>query len=119
MEWISVLSHRFWNGWGKVKIYDWEIQNPLLQLRETPVLQEPSNPTSALIVIQEFDEEYLRYVGQFRSQLMIEWKMYREALAWICLECELYPANLRREVVNIKRRIMVNLAGISISNYDA
>lgn len=42
----------------------------------------------------EYDEEYLHYVGQFRVQLLIEWKMYREALAWTCLECELYPDNL-------------------------
>lgn len=45
-------------------------------------------------LFEDYDEEYLHYVGQFRVQLLIEWKMYREALAWVCLECELYPDNL-------------------------
>jgi len=45
------------------------------------------------ILLQDFDEEYLRYIGNFRVQLLIEWKMFREALAWVCLENELYPDN--------------------------
>jgi transitional endoplasmic reticulum ATPase len=55
----------------------------------------------------EFDEEYLHYVGQFRVQLLIQWKMYREALAWTCLECELYPDNLEAFVLkeSIKDKI--------------
>ena len=49
---------------------------------------------TAFSLWRDYDEEYLHYVGQFRVQLLIEWKMYREALAWTCLECELYPDNL-------------------------
>ena len=42
----------------------------------------------------EDDENYLHYVGYFRTQLLIEWGYYREALAWACLEYELYPDNI-------------------------
>lgn len=45
------------------------------------------------------DTEYLRFVGQFRIQLLIDWFMYREALAWVCLECELYPENLEAQIL--------------------
>ena len=45
------------------------------------------------------DTEYLRFVGQFRIQLLIDWFMYREALAWGCLECELYPENLEAQIL--------------------
>jgi transitional endoplasmic reticulum ATPase len=55
----------------------------------------------------QMDESYLRYVGIFRIQLLLEWGYYREALAWACLECDLYPDNneafVQRE--NIKRKI--------------
>ncbi|MCX5704301.1 MAG: hypothetical protein NT066_07440, partial [Candidatus Omnitrophica bacterium] len=53
------------------------------------------------------DTEYLRYVGQFRIQMLIDWKMYREALAWVCLECELYPQNLEAQILkeSLKARI--------------
>ena len=47
----------------------------------------------------DYDEEYLRFVSNFRVQLLIEWKMYREALAWVCLENELYPDNLNAFVL--------------------
>lgn len=42
-------------------------------------------------LFDELDEEYLRYVGNFRIQTLMEWGMYREALAWVCLDLELYP----------------------------
>ena len=54
-------------------------------------------------VFAEIDESYLRYVGYFRIQLLMEWGYYREALAWACLECELYPDN--NEVLFIKENI--------------
>lgn len=56
----------------------------------------------------EFDEEYLRYVGDFRIQTLMDWGMYREALAWVCLDIELYPDQnynyIRRE--RLKERIL-------------
>lgn len=56
----------------------------------------------------ENDEEYLRYVGNFRIQLLIDWGMYREALAWVCLDLELYPDQnfnyIRRE--RLKEKIL-------------
>lgn len=62
---------------------------------------------SAYRLWQDYDEEYLRYIGQFRVQLLIEWKMYREALAWVCLECELYPDNMDAFILkeSLKERI--------------
>lgn len=62
---------------------------------------------SAYRLWQDYDEEYLRYIGQFRVQLLIDWKMYREALAWVCLECELYPDNMDAFILkeSLKERI--------------
>lgn len=57
--------------------------------------------------ITDTDESYLRFVGVFRVQLLMEWGYYREALAWACLECELYPDNMRAFVFkeSIKQKI--------------
>lgn len=49
--------------------------------------------------LADIDRDYLRYVGHFRVQMLIEWGMYREALAWVCLESELYPDNLENLVL--------------------
>jgi len=54
-------------------------------------------------VFAETDESYLRYVGNFRIQLLMEWGFYREALAWACLEQEFYPDN--KEVLILKEKI--------------
>lgn len=45
------------------------------------------------------DTDYLRFVGQFRIDILIDWLMYREALAWVCLECELYPDNTQAQIL--------------------
>lgn len=50
----------------------------------------------------QMDESYLRYVGYFRIQLLLEWGQYREALAWACLECELYPENIEAFILKDK-----------------
>jgi transitional endoplasmic reticulum ATPase len=54
-------------------------------------------------LFSDIDESYLRYVGYFRVQLLLEYGQYREALAWACLECELYPDNT--EAIILKERI--------------
>ena len=61
-------------------------------------------------LFHEVDESYLRFVGAFRVQLLMDWGYYREALAWACLECEIYPENLRALIFkeSIKKKI-VNL----------
>lgn len=58
-------------------------------------------------LFSELDEGYLRYAGAFRVQLLMEWGYYREALAWACLESELYPENIRSVIFkeNLKKRI--------------
>jgi len=58
-------------------------------------------------LFEELDESYLRYVGEFRIQLMMDWGYYREALAWACLECELYPDNTSAFIFkeNLKQKI--------------
>lgn len=58
-------------------------------------------------VFSETDESYLKYVGNFRVQLLIEWGYYREALAWACLEQELYPDKKEIQILkeNIKSKI--------------
>lgn len=54
------------------------------------------------------DEGYLHQVSHFRTQLLIHWGMYREALAWFCLEIELYPDNIDAIILKeqLKRRIV-------------
>ena len=54
------------------------------------------------------DTDYLRFVGHFRVELLIDWFMYREALAWVCLECELYPENKEAQILkeSLKRHIL-------------
>ena len=47
----------------------------------------------------EHDTDYLRFVGQVRIDLLIDWLMYREAFAWVCLECELYPENTQAQIL--------------------
>jgi transitional endoplasmic reticulum ATPase len=37
--------------------------------------------------------EYRRKLWMVRIQLLREWKMFSEALAWICLECDVNPSN--------------------------
>lgn len=63
-------------------------------------------------ILAETDESYLRYVHNFRIQLLLEWGYYREALAWACLEYELYPDNKENMILkeNIKSKIK-NLSG--------
>jgi len=56
----------------------------------------------------EHDTDYLRFVGRFRIELLIDWFMYREALAWVCLECELYPEDKQAQILkeSLKRHIL-------------
>lgn len=37
------------------------------------------------------EQEYIRFINSYRIRLLLEWNMYRDALSYICLECELYP----------------------------
>lgn len=39
------------------------------------------------------EKEYIRNLWLIRIQLLMEWEMYSEALAWTCLECEINPMN--------------------------
>jgi transitional endoplasmic reticulum ATPase len=39
------------------------------------------------------EREYRRKLWMVRIQLLREWKMFSEALAWICLECDVNPSN--------------------------
>ena len=62
------------------------------------------------------DESYLRFAGHFRIQLLLEWGRYREALAWACLECELYPGN--PEATLQKERIKRYLRNLPTGHAD-
>jgi SpoVK/Ycf46/Vps4 family AAA+-type ATPase len=61
-------------------------------------------------LFNQIDESYLRYVGYFRIQLLLEWGHYREALAWACLESELYPEN--GEAIILKENIKQNIKNL-------
>lgn len=55
----------------------------------------------------EQDEECQRYITYFRIKLLLEWGYYREALAWACLESELYPEDGEAQILKneIKSKI--------------
>lgn len=38
-------------------------------------------------------KDFIRYLNNYRVMLLRDWGMYRDALAYTCLECELYPDN--------------------------
>lgn len=61
-------------------------------------------------LFSEIDESYLRYVGNFRIQLLLEWGYYREAMAWACLEQEFYPEN--KEILILKENIRSKIRNI-------
>lgn len=42
-------------------------------------------------IYAEYYKDFVRYINMYRIRLLIDWKMYRDALAYICLENELYP----------------------------
>jgi transitional endoplasmic reticulum ATPase len=67
-------------------------------------------------LFKDHDEEYLRFIGQYRIQYLMEIGYYREALAWACLECELYPDNheafaikdsIKKQIINLPDKVPV------------
>lgn len=42
-------------------------------------------------VFTSAEQDYIRFINSYRIHLLLKWNMYRDALAYICLECELYP----------------------------
>lgn len=63
--------------------------------------------THSVGLFVEQDEECQRYITYFRIKLLLEWGYYREALAWACLECELYSEDSEAQILkdDIKSRI--------------
>jgi len=64
-------------------------------------------------LFSEYDQEYLRFVGYYRIKLLQKWGYLREALAWACLDCELYPGNpnmialrenIKSSIVNLPKK---------------
>jgi transitional endoplasmic reticulum ATPase len=57
---------------------------------------------------------------QFKVQLLIEWKRYAEALAWLCLETELNPINIEalamKEQLKKKLHFIKEVNHVSIQN---
>jgi transitional endoplasmic reticulum ATPase len=41
----------------------------------------------------EYYREYIRFINMYRIKLLVDWGMYRDGLAYVCLENELYPDN--------------------------
>lgn len=67
-------------------------------------------------LLAETDEGYLRYAGQFRTQLLIDWQMYREALAWVCLESELYPKDM--DAIVLKEQLKKKIVNAPLKEED-
>jgi len=41
----------------------------------------------------DYYKDFVHYLNIYKIKLLEEWGMYRDALAYTCLECELYPDN--------------------------
>jgi len=44
-------------------------------------------------IYADYYKDFVRYVNMYRIRLLVDWGMYRDALAFTCLESELYPDN--------------------------
>jgi len=44
-------------------------------------------------IYADYYKDFVRYINMYRIKLLIDWRMYRDALAYTCLENELYPEN--------------------------
>ncbi len=43
----------------------------------------------------EDGQEYVQFINAYRIRLLVQWNMFRDALAYISLECELFPKDLK------------------------
>ncbi len=55
------------------------------------------------------EREYRRKLWMMRIQLLREWGMFAEALAWICLECDLNPENAAAAALREQMKRQLNL----------
>lgn len=57
-----------------------------------------------------FYKEFRSLSLQFRVSLLLEWKRYAEALAWLCLETEVNPTNLEARAMKeqLKKQLRFN-----------
>jgi transitional endoplasmic reticulum ATPase len=44
-------------------------------------------------IYADYYRDFVRYANMYRIRLLVDWGMYRDALAFTCLENELYPEN--------------------------
>ena len=44
-------------------------------------------------IYADYYKDFVRYANMYRIRLLVDWGMYRDALAFTCLENELYPEN--------------------------
>lgn len=57
-----------------------------------------------------FFQEFRELSLLFRIDLLIEWKRYAEALAWLCLETELNPSNIEAKALKEQLKKQLNFA---------
>jgi transitional endoplasmic reticulum ATPase len=56
------------------------------------------------------ERDYRRKLWMIRIQLLREWHLYSEALAWICLECDINPDNAAAFALKEQWKEQLNLA---------
>jgi len=61
-------------------------------------------------------EDYLRFIGQFRIQYLLKLGYYREAFAWACLECELYPES--QDVFAVRDSIRKRIRHVNVTRAE-
>ncbi|MBN1184210.1 MAG: ATP-binding protein [Bacteroidales bacterium] len=59
-------------------------------------------------IYADYYKEYVRFINMYRIRLFVDWGMYRDALAYVCLESDLYPEDPNSGAYNefLKTRII-------------
>jgi SpoVK/Ycf46/Vps4 family AAA+-type ATPase len=73
-----------------------KLQGLIYQRQKTPALKMLNRMIDfggGLFAEDPKEREYRRKLWMIRIQLLREWNLYAEALAWICLECDINPGN--------------------------
>jgi SpoVK/Ycf46/Vps4 family AAA+-type ATPase len=63
--------------------------------------------------------EYRRKLWMVRIQLLREWEMFSEALAWICLECDVNPSNVAARALKDQWKEQLNLKESGLRKHKA
>lgn len=94
-----------------------KLQALIYQKQKTPALKMINRMIDfggGLFADDPKEREYRRKLWMIRIQLLREWHLYAEALAWICLECDVNPSNAAAMALKQQWKEQLNLIEGSI-----